>query len=192
VTAAPSDPRVAQPWELMSERPRTDGWVPVITRTYRMPDGSVSDWDVHDPSFRTVAVLALTEDDADDAGVKVVLVRQFRPGPGEVLWELPGGIVDDGEGLAEAAARELLEETGYRAGGVEVVGGSWAFGASTWRRTVVVARGCTLVAEPTSWGGDEYCEPRLVTLSELRAVAREGRSSDVDLVYLALDATGLL
>jgi len=193
VTAEPSDPRVAQPWELLSQRPRTDGWVPVVTRTYRMPDGSVSDWDVHDPPFRTVAVLALTDaDDADDADVKVVLVRQFRPGPGEVLWELPGGIVDDGEGLEEAAARELLEETGYRAGRVEVVGGSWAFGASTWRRTVAVARGCTFVAEPTSWGGDEYCEPRLVTLSELRAVARDGRSSDVDLVYLALDATGRL
>ena len=193
MTAEPSDPRVAEHWELLSQRPRTDGWVPVVTRTYRMPDGSVSDWDVHDPPFRTVAVLALTDaDDAGDADVKVVLVRQFRPGPGEVLWELPGGIVDDGEGLEEAAARELLEETGYRAGRVEVVGGSWAFGASTWRRTVAVARGCTFVAEPTSWGGDEYCEPRLVTLSELRAVARDGRSSDVDLVYLALDAIGLL
>jgi ADP-ribose pyrophosphatase len=186
VTAEQSAPRVAKPWELLSERPRTDGWVPVVTRTYRMPDGSVSEWDVHDPSFRTVAVLALTDDD------RVVLVRQFRPGPGEVLWELPGGIVDSGEGLEAAAARELLEETGYRAARVDVVGGSWAFGASTWRRTVAVARGCTLVAEPTSWGGDEYCEPRLVTVPELRAVAREGRSSDVDLVYLALDAAGLL
>ena len=186
MTAARSEPRVAQPWELLSERPRTGGWVPVVTRTYRMPDGSVSEWDVHDPSFATVAVLALTDDD------RVVLVRQFRPGPGEVLWELPGGVVDDGEDLEQAAARELLEETGYRAAGLSIVGGSWAFGASTWRRTVAIARGCTLVAEPTSWGGDEYCEPRLVTLAELRAVAREGRSSDVDLVYLALDAAGLL
>ena len=82
VTAEPAGPRVAQPWELLSERPRTDGWVPVVTRTYRMPDGSVSEWDVHDPSFQTVAVLALTE---RRPGTKVVLVRQFRPGPGEVL-----------------------------------------------------------------------------------------------------------
>ena len=190
MTAEQSD-RVATPWELLAERPRASGWVPVVTRTYRMPDGSVSEWDVHDPGFRTVAVLALTDDDVT-TDTRVVLVRQFRPGPGEVLWELPGGIVDGGEGLAEAAARELLEETGYRAAGVDVVGGSWAFGASTWRRTVAIARGCTLVAEPTSWGGDEYCEPRLVTVPELRAIARDGRSSDVDLVYLALDAADLL
>ena len=182
----PPDVRVARPWDLLAERPRTGGWVPVVTRTYRMPDGSISEWDVHDPAFRTVAVLALT------AAGQVVATRQFRPGPGEVLWELPGGVVDAGESLEEAAARELLEETGYRAGSVQVVGESWAFGASTWRRTVAVARDCTVAAEPVSWGGDEYCEPRLVSVAELRDVTRTGATTDVDLVYLALDAAGLL
>ena len=185
MTTAP-DGRRAVPWEPLGERRRTDGWLPVVTRTYRMPDGSVSDWDIHLPSFTTVAVLALTDDD------RVVLVRQFRPGPGRVLMELPGGIIDPGETAVEAARRELLEEAGYAARTVELVGASWAFGASAWRRQVALARGCTWVAEPTSWGGDEYCEPVLVSLAELREVARTGDSTDVDLVYLALDSAGLL
>lgn len=182
----PDGDRRVEPWQLLSERPRTDGWLPVTTRTYRMPDGSVSDWDIHATPFTTVAVLALTDDN------RVVLTRQFRPGPSAVVHDLPGGIVDDGEDLLEAAARELREETGYAVSSVDYAGSCWAFGASTWRRHVAVARGARRVGDVTSWGGDEYCEPLLVTVGQLRRIARLGDSTDVDLVYLALDHAGLL
>lgn len=184
--STPDESRRVQPWELIEERPRTGGWVPISTRTYRMPDGSVSEWDIHTIAFTTVGVLALTEEG------QVVLTRQFRPGPSEIVLDLPGGIVDPGETVLEAAVRELREETGYGSTSVRPAGSCWAFGASTWRRHVVVARGCRPEAQPAAWGGDEYCEPVLVSLAELRQVAREGRSTDVDLVYLALDAAGLL
>ncbi len=45
----------------------------------------------------------------------VVMIRQYRHGSSEVTLETPGGLIDPGEQPAEAAARELLEETGYRA-----------------------------------------------------------------------------
>ena len=44
----------------------------------------------------------------------------------------------------------------------------------------------------TSWGGDEYCEAVVVTVAELRDIARSGETTDTDLVYLALDQAGLL
>jgi ADP-ribose pyrophosphatase len=107
-------------WELLCQRPGPIGYMTVVTNTYRLPDGSVPDWDIlaaHD----SVAVLAFTSND------EVVLVRQYRPGPNAVLDELPGGMIDAGETPIDAARRELLEETGYR-GGVSIVGYTFVAG----------------------------------------------------------------
>ncbi|RUX42668.1 NUDIX domain-containing protein, partial [Mesorhizobium sp. M4A.F.Ca.ET.050.02.1.1] len=49
-------------------------------------------------------------------GDKVLLVKRARP-PSQGLYAYPGGKVEPGESLAQAAARELEEETGLRADG---------------------------------------------------------------------------
>ena len=47
------------------------------------------------------------------AGDEVLLQADTDPGlPGSRFWQTPGGGIDPGEGPAEAAVRELLEETG--------------------------------------------------------------------------------
>lgn len=45
---------------------------------------------------------------------KVLLVRQYRFLIDRLSWEIPGGAVNEGESLTEAAERECLEETGIR------------------------------------------------------------------------------
>jgi len=46
---------------------------------------------------------------------RILLVRQYRHAAGQFLWELVAGRIEPGESPRAAAARELLEETGYRA-----------------------------------------------------------------------------
>jgi 8-oxo-dGTP pyrophosphatase MutT (NUDIX family) len=53
---------------------------------------------------------------------RVVLIRQWRHGVNQTALEIPGGMVDPGESPVQAAARELLEETGHRAGKLEDLG----------------------------------------------------------------------
>jgi len=52
----------------------------------------------------------------------VVLLRQFRHAAGGEIWEVPAGKLDPGEEPLRCAARELEEETGYRAGRIVQTG----------------------------------------------------------------------
>jgi 8-oxo-dGTP pyrophosphatase MutT (NUDIX family) len=84
----------------------------VASGTFRAPDGSTFERDlVHHPG--AVAVVAVL-------GESFVLVRQYRAPIDALLLELPAGIKDvDGEPPEETARRELIEETGFRAGRLE-------------------------------------------------------------------------
>jgi ADP-ribose pyrophosphatase len=172
-----------EPWRLVAEREGSAGYLPLSVRRFELPDGTEVDWDIFGAE-QTVAVLALTDDD------HVVLARQFRAGPGQVLDELPGGFVDPGESVADAAARELLEETGYT-GAVELAGADWLAAASRTRRHVVVVRPARRVAEPRLEPG-EHIDVVLLPLARFRDHLRSGALTDVDLGYLALDHLGLL
>ncbi len=170
-------------WELLDERPVHEGWISVMERRYRLPDGRVVPWEVDD-SADAVAVLALTDDG------QVVLVDQFRPGPGRRMRSLPAGIIDPGESAEQAAHRELREETGYTARRLDVVATA-VRGSSTQRMHAAVAVGCRRTAaqqlEPS-----EDITVHLVDIAELRAAVRAGEMIAPHMVYLALDHAGLL
>jgi len=115
-----------------------------------------------------VNVVALTTDR------RLVVVRQFRFGTEEVTTEVPGGLVDPGEGHEESARRELLEETGY-------VSDHWSYlgnvdpnpAVQTNRMHHWLATDCSLKAEQELDPGEDI---DVATLSEeeMRAAISSG------------------
>jgi ADP-ribose pyrophosphatase len=104
----------------------------------------------------------------------VVMVRQFRHGVGAVTLETPGGIVDPGEIPAQAAARELLEETGYRAEAIVPLGSVNPNPALFGNRLhAFLARDARQVAE-IAGGETEETVVELLPLPALRELVLDG------------------
>jgi ADP-ribose pyrophosphatase len=87
-------------------------WFEILAKTMKPDEAPYYSLRLPDYS----AIIAITSDQ------RILAVRQYRPAVERYTIELPSGLVDPGESPAEAASRELLEETGYQAGGVEVLG----------------------------------------------------------------------
>lgn len=173
-----------QKWEELSRELAFQKYSRKIEKVmFKLPDGKESDFYIKQEG-PAAGVLAITKDQ------KVILVKQFRPGPGEILSELPGGFVDPDENPEVTMERELMEETGYK-GKVQLVTTCLDDAYSTMNRYCFVATECERVGEPQT-GEHEFIELELVSLEDFRKRLRSGKMTDVEVGYLGLDFLGLL
>jgi ADP-ribose pyrophosphatase len=118
-----------------------------------------------------VAVLPLV--DADH----VCLLRNHRPAIGDTLWEIPAGTLEPGEPVADAAVRELAEETGYRAGRWQKLLEFFPSPGVLSERTHLFAAH-DLTAGAAHPEADEQLEPHVVPWSQALAWALDGTIRD--------------
>jgi ADP-ribose pyrophosphatase len=108
---------------------------------------------------------------------RIVMVRQYRHATRQYLWELVAGRKEPEETPKQGAARELLEETGYRAKRFKVFLDVFPTpGFLEERMYILLAEGLTAgEAQPEA---DEKIEVRAFKLKELKQMIKSGRLRD--------------
>jgi ADP-ribose pyrophosphatase len=170
-------------WKQIKEVPYKTDYRKMSRVTFKLSNGQLADFDIIKGN-KLVSVFAVTQDD------KILLIRQFRPGPQKVVFDLAGGGVNLSESPKAAAKRELLEETGH-AGQLYFLGTTVNGPYDSAIRYNFIAQKCKKISNPAP-DEHEFIEPVLVSFRRFRELLKSRALIDVATGYLALDYLKLL
>jgi 8-oxo-dGTP diphosphatase len=105
-------------------------------------------------------------------GTYLILKRNEEPFAGE--WDLPGGFVEMGESPADAAVREVAEETGLRVTPTEIIGAFTSAYGDSGRHTVDIAYLCRIEGGDFELDRVEKSDAAWVALAEMPRLAFAG------------------
>lgn len=153
--------------------------IDVVVDDVALPNGGTSKRElVFHPGG--VAVIAVTEEN------KMIFVRQFRKPLEKVILEIPAGKIDPGEGAQPklTGARELEEETGYRASTLEHVHSMYLSpGFANEVLHLFHAKQLQKVENPLPQDEDEVLEVYELTMKEAKAAIADGTICDAKTIF---------
>lgn len=171
-----------KPWKRIEPTRVTKvGWRAITTKTFELPNGKTAEYDlVYTDGQEFVSIVALTPDN------KVIIGREYAPGPEIVMDEMPGGYVDAGESPEECARRELLEETGYGPKEMKYLGSYYKdkYINATWH--TYLATGCEKIREQ-ELEEYEYIDVMLLSVDDFLDSVKNNLVTDHGAVLAAYD-----
>ncbi|GHJ26970.1 NUDIX hydrolase [Streptomyces hygroscopicus subsp. sporocinereus] len=171
-------------WKTHGERQiYTNPWVNLCLVDVEQPDGRR--WEHHVVRLRHLAVAAVVNDQRE-----ILMMWRHRFITDAWAWELPMGLIEDGETPEAAAAREVEEETGWRPGPMKpLIYAEPANGITDSQHYVFRADNATHIGPPTEKNESDRIEwiplNRVRGMIDRREVVSSG--SLVGLLYVLMD-----
>ena len=156
---------------LRSERIYESSWCGLRRDFIELPNGDEQEYHIFEIPD-AIAVVPVLPDGS------IVMVGQYRYPHGKTHWEIPAGRISPGETPADCAARELLEETGYRPDRLQDLPGFYPTnGISAHYAHAFVGLDCQHVGEP-QLDAAEQLTVEVFRRDEVRALLHSGRIAD--------------
>lgn len=141
-----------------------------------LPNDNVSYYTVWD-THKAVAVLAF------DKKNRLLLKREYRHPVKKVIYDLPGGAVEDAEEVLHSAKRELEEETGYTSSEMRVLGSFYMDpGRANREIFIVVAKNIKRIKREDFKENDEFIDFDFFPISWIKQNIRRGVIKDASLI----------
>lgn len=146
-------------------------WVNLYVDRVRFPNGKIIEQH-HLLDFDYPAVMAI----AQDPSGRYLMVKVCRYATGRAEWEFPAGMIEDGETPTQAAAREVLEETGYHTGDYKLL---YAYNPMNGiaNKVFYVVR-CQVEGPPGGFDTQEINEVSWFTEEDVLAMIHSGEMKD--------------
>jgi 8-oxo-dGTP pyrophosphatase MutT (NUDIX family) len=157
-------------WKVHGERVvYATKWLRVVLKDVELPSGARFEAHTFDIPADAAGVVVI------DPKRGVLMVWQHRLARDAWGWEVPAGRIDSGETPEQAAARETLEETGWRPGALTLLGAYTPIAISAHRFNLYVADGAEYIHEPDP---DEIARVEWKPAAEVRRMALAGEITD--------------
>ena len=161
-------------WKLVKTKPVFESkWIKIEKRNYKLPTGKIKENYYH--LKRPDYVLIIAIDDKE----RIVVLRQYRRGVDDFVYEIPAGWIDEGETPLQAAIRELREETGLSGEGKtkSTLYAQPAF--SSMKAHVVILKIGSGSAQVTNTEQDEHVSFNIIPIAKVRRMIKEGKIKDM-------------
>jgi len=169
-------------WKKLSEKIVYNNFRRIKLVDFKMPDSTIKSFDIL-VSGDAVSAVVLTKDK------KIILQKQFRPGPECFITDLPGGYIDKDETPKMAIEREVLEETGYK-GEIIPITFQYAGAYLTLKTYIFLIKDAIKIKEHEHQ--EEFIEIIEMTLEGFKEHVRNGGIYELGGCYAVLDYLGEL
>ncbi len=141
-----------------------------------LPNGKSTVYHLQKPTLTHSVIIIAVNTKGD-----MLIQKEYSYPPDQIMWQLPGGAMNDGENPIDAANRELAEESGYTIENCKILGYFYVNNRTSNRKQFIVCGDNPKLTQPKP-DDDEFIHSEWISLNNLHSLIKKGEINNINLL----------